>query len=265
MMLRILIYTCVLMLGTAVAAGPLERKLIYQTDPTHSPAPNGYLEHQMRTPDGERIVIWSSPPAPRRATIVYFHGNAGTLANRIERFRIFSDQGFGVIAMAYRGYSGSTGKPSQKKIVADARQLLGSVETYGASKHGGIALYGESIGAAVVAQIADNGTPYRAVVLEAPFTSVPDLAKHLLPKMAFASHLLSDKWNSARAITKMENRPLLVLHGTHDTLIPVAMGQSIVDAASTTNKRLYSVQDAGHLDVWQPETIRVMLSFLRTH
>lgn len=265
MMTRLLLCLCAILIGTALAAGPLDRKFTYQIDPTYTPPPHGYTEHRMDTSDGETIIVWSHPPRSGRTTIVYFHGNAGSLSIRTERFKIFIDQGFGIIAMAYRGYSGSTGKPSQRKIVADAQQLLASVETFGANTTGGIALYGESLGAAVVAQIADTDIPYRAAVLEAPFTSVPELADHLAPQLAFATRFLTDKWDSVIAIQHMKPRPLLVLHGVDDPLIPIEMGRSIVDAAAPMNKRLYAVQGAEHLNVWQPDAIQVMLGFLRRH
>ncbi len=265
MMLRLFVLVCAIALGAAVAAGPLDRKFIYQIDDTYAPPPVGFVEHKMATPDGETIIVWAHPPRPNRTTIVYFHGNAGTLSMRTQRFKIFTDQGFGIIAMAYRGYSGSSGKPTERRIIQDAERLLDMAETFGANDVGGVALYGESLGAAVVSQIADTDIPYRAAVLEAPFTSVPELAEHLLPKLSFATRFLTDKWNSAEALTHMNDRPLLVLHGTQDPLIPIEMGRAIVDAAATSNKRLYSVTGAGHLDVWQPDAIRVILAFYRKH
>ncbi|MEM6480757.1 MAG: alpha/beta hydrolase, partial [Pseudomonadota bacterium] len=73
--------------------------------------------------NGQILVLWVAPPQQDKPVIVYFHGNAGNLANRAERFARITGQGYGLIAMAYRGSGGSTGRPSEKAITEDASAL----------------------------------------------------------------------------------------------------------------------------------------------
>jgi hypothetical protein len=105
----------------------IERKMIYplspeHVDPTRLGLPNT-TEHRIDHPSAS-IVVWSVPATGKsRATVLYFHGNAGNLALRAERFKQMQAQGFDVLAMSYRGSSGSTGVPSETAITNDALHL----------------------------------------------------------------------------------------------------------------------------------------------
>lgn len=104
----------------------IERQSLYPFNPTRvSPAAVllGLKERPIKI-GGETIVTWVGQPRPKKPVIVYFHGNAGNLASRAGRFRRFRARGYGIIAMAYRGSSGSTGLPSEAAIISDARDLM---------------------------------------------------------------------------------------------------------------------------------------------
>ena len=98
----------------------------------------GLEQVQIETSDGERLNAWVVPPAPGRAVLVFFHGNAGNLALafRVSRFRQLVADGTGLVAVSYRGYGGSTGSPSEAGLHRDgalqspsdvARRLLAHV------------------------------------------------------------------------------------------------------------------------------------------
>jgi uncharacterized protein len=73
------------------------------------------------TPDGERVIVWHVPPRNGQPVFVYFHGNGGSLRWREERLRDLIDDGSGLVALSYRGYGGSSGRPTEKGLIEDAR------------------------------------------------------------------------------------------------------------------------------------------------
>ncbi|QGX97786.1 hypothetical protein EI983_05635 [Roseovarius faecimaris] len=213
---------------------------------------------------GQTLVLWVSPPEPGKPVILYFHGNAGNLANRAHRFAAFLDRGYGLIAPAYRGSSGSTGKPSERAITRDTRAIWRNVDSLisgiGATD---IVIYGESLGAAVTLKMLDApDTPRpRAVVLEAPFRTLADVVRHTAPQFEPLIPQMKNVWNSqahARALTA----PLLILHGTEDALIPIEQGRAIHDAARSSPKTFQAIRGAGHNNVWEMGDLSALWRFV---
>src|SRR4029078_10841183 len=88
-----------------------------------APAAAGLPEAQeieLDTPDGERVIAWHRPPRGDKPVILYFHGNGGSLRGRGGRFRALHADGTGLLALSYRGYGGSSGRPTEAGLVADA-------------------------------------------------------------------------------------------------------------------------------------------------
>ena len=225
--------------------------LIYPFDPTEvSPDAAGAPRLQaqrMDTSDGESLVVWTHPPRPGRATIVYFHGNAGNLALRAARFDRLIDRGYGLVAMAYRGSSGSTGIPNEEAIRADARQLRMRLPALLGRDPGKIIYYGESLGSAVAVGLALSHAP-DGLVLEAPFTSIAAIAQRRLPMYPVSLGLTED-WNTLAAMPRIE-APLLVMHGTADEVVPFAQGRAVYRAAGSARKTFRAVQGLGHTGHW---------------
>jgi len=99
-----------------------QRKLLFRCDAAEvDPASLGLKAQSLRlkTEDGESLLAWSFPPAPERPLILYFHGNAGGLDLRVERFRAMAKAGIGFLAIEYRGYASSTGSPSERGLKLD--------------------------------------------------------------------------------------------------------------------------------------------------
>jgi len=246
--------------------GKFEQSMVYPLDPTEvSPANAGVPQMQaVRFASGkETLVLWVTKPKAGKPVILYFHGNAGNLANRAPRFDAFEKRGFGVVAMAYRGSSGSTGKPKQKAILKDAINVyLALPDLVGTAP---VILYGESLGTGVAVLLADSpelaNTPPAAMVLEAPYTSIPDVTRRLYPKLKPILFLMKNRWPSIRHIGNLDI-PLLVLHGTDDPLIPIIMGRKMFNTSPTSDKTFIAVQGAGHNNVWQPDAITALWQFL---
>lgn len=252
-------FAAALLLGLAwlVASGAAERALLYPFDPAQVAPPIGISARRLTTADGESLVVWSAPPAPGKPVVLYFHGNAGNLAAREGRFAGLLRRGFGLVAPAYRGSSGSSGAASETALIGDARLVLEALPgLVGAAP---VVLYGESLGAAVAVALAE-AVPPAALVLEAPFASVEDMARSLYGSAALA-RLLVSRWPSVERIARVRV-PLLVLHGVADAVVPLAQGRAVLAAAASADKSLVAVPGAGHLDVWQPEAQRALYRFI---
>ena len=142
----LLMITGVAYLGIMAAMYVLQRDLIYVRDTTRTaPAGVGLADVTERTlpaPDGEKIIAWYGKAKPGQPTILYFHGNGGALEVRRERMRKYLDRGRGMLMMAYRGYSGSTGSPSEANIIADAMLAYDTLIKDGIAAHD-IIIYGD--------------------------------------------------------------------------------------------------------------------------
>jgi fermentation-respiration switch protein FrsA (DUF1100 family) len=196
----------------------------------------------IRTADGQELVGWWKAPRPGRALVLYFHGNGGNLLNRRERLRMLSQDGRGVLLVSYRGYSGSTGSPSEAGLRLDARAAYGWLKTYAPER---IVLYGESLGTGVAVKLATE-VPVGGVVLDAPYTSTAAVAQTSFWFVP-VSLLMRDQFRSIDRIGRL-HRPLLVLHGEADGIIPIALSRALF-AAANEPKRYVSLPGVDHVGV----------------
>lgn len=265
--MRLLFRAIILLSLMAAAYFTTERLVVYPLDPRLvTPADAG--EARLSETRFGKMVVWTAKPKRGKPTILYLHGNAGHLSNRVPRFQRLLDRGYGIIAPAYRGGSGSGGWPTEKAIMGDIQVLYGALSD-GTLTGTPIApiIYGESIGAAVAIHLnasygMDHGwLPPKATILEAPFTSLHDVAAALHPQLPLATGLMVSRWNSIKYANHLRV-PLLILHGDKDELIPLDMGREIYDAADSTDKELYVVKNAGHINVWTADAQRRLYRFL---
>ncbi|MBI3444790.1 MAG: alpha/beta hydrolase [Magnetospirillum sp.] len=201
----------------------------------------------LKAADGWIATSWYAPPKnPQRGTtIVLFHGNAGTLAGRAFKARAFLDAGYGVFLAEYRGYGGNSGSPSEKGLYADADAVLRWLIGQGVPQSR-LILYGESLGSGVAMEMATRMEPMM-VVLECPFTSLPDLAPaYVVPPLA--QLLMVDRFDNLSKVRRLK-APLLVVHGDQDPLVPVAMGHALLAAADTIKEGAFLPQGQ-HNDLW---------------
>lgn len=239
----------------------IQRRLMYFPDPARiAPASvglTGYNEETITTGDGERIVTWRSPARAGQPTVLYLHGNAGGLATRAERLGAFAREGWGVAIMAYRGYAGSSGAPTEAANVADA-QLLYDRLVAGGIPPASIVVYGESLGSGVAVQLAAS-RKVRAVVLDSPYTSAADVAVRSYPFLPVRP-LLKDRYESARHIAGVR-APVLVIHGELDRVIPVEMGRAMYGLAPGP-KHLVTFPRGGHSDLFQHGALAAIRGWL---
>jgi fermentation-respiration switch protein FrsA (DUF1100 family) len=190
--------------------------------------------------DGERVIVWHIPPRGEKPVVLYFHGNGGSLRSRVDRFRALAADGTGLIALSYRGYGGSSGRPTEKGLIDDALTAYAfAAARYPASR---LALWGESLGTGVAVALAAQ-KPVGRIVLESPFTSIADIAAQIY--WFFPVRLLiKDSFRSDLLIGTV-TAPFLILHGDKDSIVPIALGDELYKLI-TAPKRFVRFPGAGH-------------------
>jgi fermentation-respiration switch protein FrsA (DUF1100 family) len=203
----------------------------------------GVAERVLDAPDGALLVGWYGRAAPGRPTVLYFHGNAGNLASRSERVRKYIARGYGIFMPSYRSYSGSTGSPTERANVADAKLAYEALRKDGIAPDD-IILYGESLGSGVAVQVAAEKR-VGGIVLDAPYTSIVDVAAGAYPFLPVRPFMI-DRYDTMRYLRDVK-APLLVVHGEDDEVIPVTMGRAVY-AAANGPKEIVTFPGAGHSD-----------------
>lgn len=238
-----------------------QRHLMYVPDRTRVAPEAAGLENVdelvLKTSDDEHIVTWRANGAEGRPTILYLHGNAGNLAGRADRFRRYQSRGFALLMMSWRGYSGSSGSPTEANNVADAKLVYDTLRAQGV-RPADIVVYGESLGSGVAIQLAAD-RPVAALVLDAPYTSIVDVALLTYPYLPVRP-LLIDRYESDRHIAKVKV-PVLVLHGERDAVIPVSMGRAIHEL-SPEPKKIALFPHGGHVDLDEFGAVDVVTEWL---
>ena len=195
------------------------------------------------TADGEQVIIWHVPPHEDHPVFLYFHGNGGALRWRDERFRALIADGSGLVALSYRGYGGSSGRPTETGLLKDAAAAYAFA--IGRCPAERIVLWGELLGAALAIAVATE-RPVACVVLEAPFTSAVDVgARHywFVPVRLF----MKDRFRSDLRARKVRS-PVLILHGEKDSVVPIDLSKRLYSMIQSP-KRFVTVNGAGHNDL----------------
>jgi fermentation-respiration switch protein FrsA (DUF1100 family) len=221
-----------------------QRGLLYPASDRRSTAAEAGLtafqDLVLTTPDGERLVAWWKPPQPGKALILYFHGNGGSLWNGRLRAQALTASGRGLLMVSYRGYSGSTGSPTETGLHIDARTAYDWVrQSYQASR---LVAYGESLGTGVAVRLASE-QPLAGLILDAPYTSTAEVAS-LTYWYVPVSWLMLDQFRSLDIIQQVK-APILILHGTDDRTIPFAFGERLF-AAAPEPKRFVRIEGGSH-------------------
>lgn len=238
----------------------MERTFLYpaSTNRTTAAAAGlpGFQDLTLTTADGERLVAWWKPPEAGRAAILYFHGNGGGLWNRRHRARLLAEDGRGLLMVSYRGYSGSTGSPTETGLREDARTAYAWVTEQVEPQR--VVLYGESLGSGVAVRLAGE-RPVGGLILDAPYTSTADVAK-LTYWFVPVDLLMRDQFRSIDLIEEVK-APLLVLHGERDGLIPIRLGKRLYEAARGP-KRFVRLPGVGHASVLEEGGLVPVRAFL---
>lgn len=224
-----------------------QRGLMYFPESVRTaPAAVGFPEAEelvLDTADGERIVTWHRAAAPDKPIILYFHGNGGSLRLRADRFRRLTADGTGLLAVSYRGYGGSTGRPSEAGIRQDAAAAYAYVAARYPSER--IVLFGESLGTGVAVPLAAEN-PVGKVILDAPFTSAVDIAATVYPFIP-VRWLMKDPFRADLYAPRVR-APVLILHGERDNVVPIRFGERLFRLIEAP-KEMVRFANGNHVDL----------------
>jgi len=243
---------------------------LFQRNLLYHPSVDNYLKDQVvnepteiekikiTTKDKIDLVAWFyNKNLEKFKTILFFHGNAGSLENRTYKLNHFKDLDVNFLIIAWRGFSGNKGKPNEKGLYEDAESAIQWLRTRGVNKKN-IILYGESLGTGVAVQVAQNQN-YAGVILESPFTSMVNMGKKYYPFFP-VSLLLKDKFESYKKINNI-SVPVLIMHGKVDKIVPYEMGKKMYELANEP-KFFYSQEYGDHMIEYDEKLLTALKKFI---
>ena len=244
----------------------------FQSSLLYHPSVNNYVKDQVArepneiekvkitTKDKIDLVGWFyNKNLENFKTILFFHGNAGSLENRTYKLNHFKDLNLNFLIIAWRGFNGNKGKPNEIGLYEDAESAIRWLKMKGINEKN-IILYGESLGTGVAVEIAQNKN-YAGIILESPFTSMVNMGKKYYPFFP-VRFLLKDKFESYKKITNI-SVPVLVMHGKVDKIVPFHMGKKIYELANEPKYSYFSEYD-DHMMEYNEKLLNVLKKFIES-
>ena len=209
----------------------LEQKSLYFPFPTLEITPQDmsmeYEDVHLTASDGTKLHGWFIPSESSKAAVLLAHGNGGNISHRLEKLKMLHDTDLDILIFDYRGYGLSSGSPSEDGIYLDVQAFYDYLVNEKNLSADSIIGYGESLGGAVIINLA-KGYRLGGIILEGAFTSVPDMARKLIPFMPSA--LLKTRFDSFNKIGTIKV-PKLFFHSTSDEVVPFELGRRLFEAA----------------------------------
>ena len=240
---------------------------IFQRNLLYHPMENNYSgdkilvnveKIEIRTQDNIKLMSWYHKKNLKNyKTILFLHGNAGSLENRIHKINHFKDMNVNFLIVAWRGFSGNKGKPTEKGLYEDARSAVRWLKSKGI-KENNIIIYGESLGTGVATEIAQNKN-FGGIILESPFTSMIDAGKDKYPYLP-VKLLLKDKYESDKKIKNVKS-PVLIMHGKVDNIVPFHMGEKMYELANEPKYYYFSEYD-DHMMEYNKKLLKALKDFI---
>ena len=242
---------------------------IFQRNLMYHPDENNYFGDKLevkiekvkiKTSDDINLLAWFHKKDLKKfKTIVYFHGNAGKLENRIHKLNHFKDMKVNFLIIAWRGFSGNEGKPSEEGLYEDGNSSIRWLKNLGLTEKD-IIIYGESLGTGIATEIAQNKN-FAGLILETPFTSMIDAAKNFYPYIP-VDLILKDKYKNNVKIKNI-NVPLLVMHGEEDQIVPFWMGKKIYEIANKPKYSYFTKYD-DHMMEFDKNLVLTLKTFIKS-
>jgi hypothetical protein len=197
--------------------------------PDQHERPMDYEDVWLHASDGVKLHGWFVPSeeSPKGAVLM-FHGNGGNVSHRIETIAIFHEMGYDAMIIDYRGYGLSEGSPGEQGTYRDAEAAWKYLIRTRKFDRNRIVIFGRSLGSAVAAWLAVEKHS-AGLILESPFTSVPDMGAELY-KFLPVRMLARINYDTLGRINQVRCR-LLIIHSPDDEIIPYHHGQKLFQAA----------------------------------
>ncbi|MBO6797555.1 alpha/beta hydrolase [Maricaulis sp.] len=229
---------------------------------TERVAPSQDWIHPVRlnTADGEALTAWYAEAEQGCPTFLFFDGNAGRPEIQSGRWRRLHEQGAGFLAVYYRGYSGSTGAPSEEGLQIDAQAGLSWLLRRDINPDD-IIVHGFSLGSGPAVRLAATNA-VGGLILEAPYMSMSQLAGEKFPLYPFSMFMRntyrSDQWIGAL------DEPVLIVHGSEDRLIPSRHGANLA-AMAPEPSQFVEIEGADHATLVRDGLYDEVWPFLARH
>src|SRR5579859_528425 len=205
--------------------------------------PPGLEEIWLTTEDGVRLNAWflANPASPR--VLLWFHGNATNIGQQLDELETYSRLGTNIFEIDYRGYGKSESSPNEAGVYRDGEAAYRYLTETRHFAPRNVFIYGHSLGGGVATEIAFRH-PCGGLIVESSFTSIRDMAHHIL-KIPFIEYVLKSRFDSIGKIAQI-HAPVMIIHGREDKLIPFSMGQKLYAAA--LEPKTFLATQSGHDD-----------------
>ncbi|MCL1886587.1 MAG: alpha/beta fold hydrolase [Betaproteobacteria bacterium] len=212
-----------------------------------------YESVRFNSEDGTRLTGWFLPaatvasPKDAKGTVIHMHSNSGNISSHWHFAGWLPDQGYNVLVFDYRGFGKSFGKAEPKGILEDAVAAITYVRSRTDIDTSKIFIYGQSLGGTLaIAAAAINPEGVRAVAVEAAFYSYSSIADERRPGEGYGLEP-DDIYSASHYVSKLSPIPLLLIHGTGDSITSHAQSEQLF-AEAKEPKRLELIKYGRHLD-----------------
>lgn len=233
-MQRVVVIVLVVAVVVLTLLWVFQRRLIYLPSTTSVPPAEvvipGARDVVLHTSDGLQLGAWLVPAEQpdRGLTVLVASGNAGDRAARAPLARALAEEGLSVLLFDYRGYGGNPGSPTEHGLAADVRAAQSFLVDNANVSPSRLLYFGESLGAAVVTELAAEHPP-AGMVLRSPFvdlTTIGELHYPFLP----VPQLLRDKYPLVQHLADVK-APVSVVYGAEDSIVPPGLSSAVAAAA----------------------------------
>ena len=252
----------VIYVGITVVVYFYQRKLLYHpfsAEITGEGLIHNFETINFKTSDNFVLKGWFHLKNSNKKTILFLHGNAGNLDNRIDKLNSLGSMDINFLIISWRGYSGNPGNPSEAGLYKDVLGGIKWLNEKGISNDQ-IILYGESLGTAIATEVGQNEN-FAGIILEAPFTSMVDMGQKIYPIFP-VKFLLKDKYESKNKIKNIKS-PILIMHGEIDKIVPFRMGKKMFELANEPKFSYFSKYD-DHMMEFNKDLINSINLFIKS-
>jgi hypothetical protein len=222
-----------------------QRSLIYLPQGAPAGTPAGAEDVVLHTDDGLDLAAWWFPSAADAPAVLVANGNGGHRGLREPLARELVDAGLSVLLFDYRGYAGNPGSPSEEGLASDVRAARAFLVEEAGVPPERLVYFGESLGAAVVTELAAEHPP-AGLVLRSPFEDLAAVARVHYPVVP-SRLLLRDRFPVAEQVARIDV-PTIVVYGSADSIVPPEQSRAVAEAAARL-ERVVEVSGADHNDL----------------
>ncbi len=200
--------------------------------------------HKLELTENQTIYLWFIPASkPTQTTILFCHGNAGNLEDRLEILKVLYQLGTNLVLFDYRGYGESKGKPSETNTYTDAELIYNFLRKQKKIPANKIIIFGRSLGGGVACELAFRHPETGALILDSTFISMPKIAQKYYPYVP-VFFLIRHRYENIKKLPKIKI-PKLIIHSKEDDIVPFYHGQKLFETACEP-KSFLILQKGGH-------------------